>query len=110
MFFEGTASVSIDMTNQTGFGPAPSNGFSQNAGPATSPPVPAAVEAGSTQFQQTFGRRLTSKSVHGHLDEPSALREWYEEDELAIRQAEQRREIAKHEAKLRETLAEEQHL
>ena len=107
---EGTAQVSIDMTNQTGFGPAPSNGFSQNEGPASVPPVPAAVEAAATQFQQTFGRRLTFKAVHGHLEEPSALRERSEEDELAIRQADRRREIAAHEAKLRETLAKEQHL
>ena len=98
------------MTNGTGFGPAPSNGFSQSAGPVSSPPVPAAVEAGASQFQQTFGRRLTSKGIHGQLDEPADLRNWPEEDEHVVRQAERRREIAVHEAKLRETLAEEQHL
>lgn len=92
-------------------GPAPSNGFSQVSGTSATPPLPASVEAIATQFQQTFGRKLHSTESDEYLDDlASSLDESSGADTALYSQSQLRRELSAHEARLREILAEEQHL
>lgn len=106
----GNAQASID-SNQTADGPGLDDGFNQSIGPAAAtPPIPAAVEAGATQFQQTFGRRLHSDAVEARLDSGFEQGGVSSLAVHSLSQAHMRREIAAHEAKLRDVLSEQQHL
>ena len=107
----GTAQVSIDSNMTAADGPAPTSGFNQSVAKAATPPLPAAIEAAASLFQQTFGRRLHTTTADPTSDDlPSALRESSSADGVLSGQALQRRQLAMSEARLRDILADQQHL